>query len=257
MEVPGVTQVGAKGRRGAERRLLERWHGNGDREAREQLVRRLLPVAHTAARRYRASGETLDDLTQVASIGVIKAIDRFDLERSTSLRAYAERLVEGELRHHLRDTSLLHLPRALYARGRAVARASTELTARLGRRPTTEEVALELGLPCTEVAEALAALVATELRSLDALGGGDQRLGYAERHGADDPRLELVEQRTILQRVWRTLDPRARACLRLRFAEERTYDEIATQVGISPTHAARLTRQALDRMRAVVLADAT
>ena len=258
MEVPGVRWDGVGPGRVEERGLLERWHRQGDRAAREQLVRQLLPVAHGAARRYQSSGEALEDLNQVASIGVLKAIDRFDLARRTSLRAYAERLVEGELRHHIRDNGgLLHLPRALYAKGRTASRGAAQLAARLGRRPTTAELAESLDATPAEVADALAALAAAETRSLDALAtvAGEERLGYAERIGTDDPRYELIEQRSILQRVWRTLDPRARACLQLRLAEERTYDEIAAAVGVSPTHAARLVRQALARLRAVALAD--
>ncbi len=259
MEVPGVTEVGAGARRRDERGLLERWQAHGDAAAREQLLRRLLPLVRAAARRYQASGESPDDLVQVASIGALKAIDRFDLDRSTSLRAYAERFVEGELRHHLRDSGggLLHLPRALYARGRAARRAASQLAAQLGRRPTVEEIADSLGLARAEVIDAFDALTAAETRSLDALPtlAGGERLGYAERIGADDPRYELVEQRSAWHRVWRTLEPRARTCVELRLAEERTYGEIAAHVGVSPTHAARLVRQAVARLQAVALAD--
>ena len=259
MELPGVTEVGAGASQRNERSLLERWLTHGDTAAREQLVWKLLPVVRSAARRYQASGESLDDLTQVASIGALKAIDRFDLDRSTSLRTYAERLVEGELRHHVRDSGggLLHLPRALYARGKAARRTASQLAAQLGRRPTVEEIADSLGLSRAQVIDAFDALTAAETRSLDALPAlaGEERLGYAERIGADDPRYELVERSSGLQRVWRTLEPRARTCVRLRLAEERTYGEIAAHVGVSPTHAARLVRQAVARLQAVALAD--
>jgi RNA polymerase sigma-B factor len=258
MEVPGVTEAGAGSILCSERILLERWQRHGDAAAREQLMQTLLSVVHAAARRYQASGEPLEDLTQVASIGALKAIDRFDLHRSTSLRAYAERWVEGELRHHMRDSSsLLHLPRALHARGRLAARVSAQLTARRGRRPALEEIAGELDLTPAEVAEALAVLAAARTRSLDELAAraGEERLAYADRLGADDPRLELVERRSVVGRVWSTLEPRARACVQLRLAEEHTYSEIAARLEISPTHAARLVQRSLLRLRAVALAD--
>jgi RNA polymerase sigma-B factor len=257
MQLPGVTEVG--GGANQERPLLERWQAHRDTAAREQLLWRLLPLVRAAARRYQASGESLDDLIQVASIGALKAIDRFDLDRPTSLRAYAERLVEGELRHHMRDSGggLLHLPRKLYARGRAASRAAAQLTAQLGRQPTAQEIADALGLTRSEVVDALDALVAAETHSLDTLAtrAGEERLGYTERIGADDPRYELVERSSTLQRAWRTLEPRARTCVRLRLAEERTYGEIAAHVGVSPTHAARLVRQSVARLQAVALAE--
>jgi RNA polymerase sigma-B factor len=226
-----------------ERRLLRGWLVHGRPEAREQLYLRLLPLARELARRYEAAGEPREDLVQVASIGVLKAIDRFDLARSSSLRAYAERMADGELRHHLRDRApAVHLPRSLHGRLRAVSGAKARAAARLGRRATPEEIATEAGLDLAEVVEALQASAA--LSPADPLDRVAQR-------GMEDPRYELVEQRAAIDGAWRSLDPRERLCLHLRFVEDLTFAEVAARAGISASHAERLTSRALARLRTV------
>jgi RNA polymerase sigma-B factor len=240
-----------------ERRLLERWRRSGDHAAREELVRRLLPLARALARRYDGMGEPLEDLVQVAAIGVMKAVDRFDLDRGTSLRAYAARMADGELRHHLRDTGpLLHVPRALYARILAVLRTAARLGQRSGGATPTAEIAAILALTPAEVLDALQAGSALEVGSLDHRAGarGRRRLSYAERLGEDDAGFELVEHRSVIDRAWRALHPRERATLVLRLVDDLTYREIAERLGISVTHAVRLATRALERLQAVAQA---
>ena len=242
---------------GEERWLLERWLVHGQRDAREQLYLKLTPLTRRVARRHQGGRETLDDLLQVAGIGLLKAIDRFDLERSTSLRAYAERMIDGELRHHLRDSAeLLHIPRALHDRVRAVSGAGRALAARLGRSPTSAEIADELDLSDTEVSDALEAERALRPQSLDALAAGsaDEPVKGADRLGTDDPRFEMVERRAAVDQAWRSLDRRERECLHLRFVEDLTYAEIGARLGLSVTHVARLTARALARLQAVAAA---
>jgi RNA polymerase sigma-B factor len=210
-----VTPAPVPPQRVEERRLLERRLRRGELPAREELVRRLLPLARRIARRYEGMGESLDDLVQVASIGVMKAVDRYDLERGGSLRAYADRTVDGELRHHLRDAgALLHVPRALHARMLAVLRTSARLGARTGG-DAAAEIATILKLTAAEVADALQAGSALRVSSLDrqASGADGLRLSYAERVGKDDSRLEMVEDRSVIDRAWRSLDPRERESL--------------------------------------------
>jgi RNA polymerase sigma-B factor len=242
-------------RRVEERRLLERWHRSGDHAAREELVRRLLPLARALARRYDGMGEPLEDLVQVAAIGVMKAVDRFDLDRGTSLRAYAERMADGELRHHVRDTgALLHVPRALHARILAVLRTAARLGQRSGGATPAAEIAAILELTPAEVLDALQAGSALEVGSLDHRpgGGGEgQGLSYAERLGEDDAGFELVEDRSVIDRAWRALHARERETLVLRLVDDLTYREIAERLGISVTHAVRLATRALERLQAV------
>ena len=239
-----------------ERRLLERWLKRGELTAREELVRRLLPLARRIARRYEGMGESLDDLVQVASIGLMKAVDRYDLERGASLRTYAERMVDGELRHHLRDAgALLHIPRALHARMLAVLRTSARLSARPGG-DVAKEIAKILDLTPAEVADAMQAGSALKVSSLDhpPSGSNGQRLSYADRVGADDSRLEMVEDRSVIDRAWRSLDQRERESLVLRLVHDLTYREIAERLGMSTTHTVRLVTRALDRLQTVARA---
>jgi RNA polymerase sigma-B factor len=240
-----------------EQRLLERWLTRREPAARDELVRRLLPLARRLARRYDGMGESLEDLVQVASIGLMKAVDRYDAAHGTSLRTYAERMVDGELRHHLRDTgALLHLPRALHARVMAVVRTAARLGPRPGGGARAAEIAAILGITPAEVIDALQAGAALQIRSLDQPpGGADGRpLGYADRIGEDDAGFELVDNRSVIDRAWRSLDPRERESLVLRFVHDLTYREIADRLGMSATHVVRLVTRALERLQAVARA---
>jgi RNA polymerase sigma-B factor len=240
-----------------ELRLLDRWVSRRDAAARDELVRSLLPLARRLARRYEGMGESLEDLVQVAAIGLVKAVDRYDPERGTSLRAYAERMVEGELRHHLRDTgALVHLPRALHARLMAVIRTAGRLPPKPGGGTRAEEIAAILKLTPAEVIDALEAGSALDVRSLDQSAPGPDSMppGYADLLGAEDARLELVEDRSVIDRAWRSLDPRERESLVLRLVHDLTYREIAERLGMSVTHVVRLVTRSLERLQAVARA---
>lgn len=238
-------------------RLLERWVERRDHAARDELVRDLLPLARRLARRYDGMGESLEDLAQVAAIGLMKAVDHYDPARGTSLRAYAERMADGELRHHLRDAgALLHLPRALHARLMAVLRTGARLPPRPGGGSRADEIAAVLELTPAEVTDALEAGCALDVRSLDhAAPGRDGRPpAYADRLGADDTGFELVEDRAVIAPAWRSLDPRERASLTLRLGHDLTYREIAERLGMSASHVVRLVTRALERLQAVARA---
>ena len=240
-----------------EQRLLERWLTRREPAARDELVRRLLPLARRLARRYDGMGESLEDLVQVASIGLMKAVDRYDPERGPSLRPYAERMVDGELRHHLRDTgALLHLPRALHARVMAVVRTAARLGPRPGGGTRAAEIASILRITPAEVIDALEAGAALQIRSLDQPAGGadGRQLGYTDRIGEDDAGFALVESRSVIDRAWRSLDQRERESLVLRFVHDLTYREIAERLGMSVTHVVRLVTRSLKRLQEVARA---
>jgi RNA polymerase sigma-B factor len=247
-----VTQRPTPEPRLEEQRLLDRWVTRRDLAARDELVRGLLPLARRLARRYDGMGDSIDDLVQVAAIGLMKAVDRYDPSRGAPLWAYAERMVDGELRHHLRDTGApLHLPRALHARAMAVVRTAKGLPAQPGAQARTDEIARILGLTPAEVVDALQAGDALDVRSLDEPSPGAERPGYDDRLGADDARFELVEDRSVIDRAWRSLDPRERESLVLRLVDDLTYREIAEQLGMSVTHVVRLVTRSLKRLQAV------
>jgi RNA polymerase sigma-B factor len=240
------------GQRSAEQLLIDRWVTGRDPAARDELVRGLLPLARRLARRYDGMGESLDDLVQVAAIGVMKAVDRYDPSRGAPLRAYAERMADGELRHHLRDTgAMLHLPRALHARVMAVVRTARGLTSHPGAPTRADEIATILNLTPAEVIDALAAGSALDVRSLDEPSPSDERSRYGDRVGAHDAGFELVEDRSVIDRAWRSLDPRERESLVLRLVHDLTYREIAERLGMSVTHVVRLVTRSLKRLQTV------
>jgi RNA polymerase sigma-B factor len=238
----------------AEQRLLGRWVERRDPAARDELVRGLLPLARRLARRYDGMGESLDDLVQVAAIGLMKAVDRYDPSRGAPLWAYAERMAEGELRHHLRDTGApLHLPRILHARVMAVVRTTRGLPSQPGAQARAEEIAAILGLTLAEVADALQAGDALNVRSLDEPSEGAAR-PRGDSLGADDAGFELVEDRSVIERAWQSLDPRERESLVLRLVHDLTYREIADRLEMSVTHVERLVTRSLKRLQAVAKA---
>jgi RNA polymerase sigma-B factor len=237
-----------------ERRLLAAYQFEGDLGARDELMRRLLPLAEGVARRYQHGSESLEDLVQVASVGAMKAIERFDMTRHTTLASYAMPIMAGEIRHHLRDNvGPVYVPRAMHARARKVAGIAGDLATRLRRPPSAEEIAKSAGLEPDEVLDALEAWAAGAPRSLEAFATDDdgETLSYLEVLGSEDSRYDAVEIRAALEGAWRSLDPRARIGLYLRYVEERTFDEVGDRLGLSPTQASRLVGAALARLRFV------
>jgi RNA polymerase sigma-B factor len=230
------------------RELLRRWQEETDGLAREQLVERMLPLAHSLARRYANKGEPLDDLEQVASVGLLKAIDRFDLRRDVKFATFAVPTIAGEIKRHFRDRGwMLRVPRDVQELSARVSRTREELTSDLGRAPSVAELADRAGATAEQVVEALSAGEAYRMMSLD--DHSPDGLGGLEALGDFDAEFERTEQRLLLRRGFDELPPREREILRLRFYEGLTQREIADHVGISQMHVSRLIRRSVDALR--------
>jgi RNA polymerase sigma-B factor len=228
--------------------LLRRWHDDGDVAARSELAEQMLPLARSLARRYAGKGEPLDDLEQVASLGLLKAIDRFDVSRDVRFATFAVPTIAGELKRHFRDRGwMLRVPREIQELCARVVRAREALTRDLGRSPTVEEVAGALDTGVEQVLEALRAADAYRMMSLDEpLADG---AGALEAIGGDDEGFALAEHRVMLSPGLAGLGDREREIVRLRYYEGLTQREIARAVGVSQMHVSRLIRRSIDAMR--------
>jgi RNA polymerase sigma-B factor len=246
---PAPDDRGARGRE--DRRLLERYHRHGDRAAREALVQRFLPLARQLARRYQRGGEPLDDLIQVASLGLLKAIDRFEPDRATAFSSFAVPTILGELKRHFRDRGWsVRVPRDLQEMAVRVDRVTEELGGELGRAPTPAEIADHIGVTTEQVLEAREAAGAYRAVSLDRPRDDDEEGdGMADSMGVEDPGFRLAEDAATVERLMAVLSDREREVLRLRFQEDLTQSEIGARVGVSQMHVSRLIRQALARLR--------
>src|SRR5258705_1083966 len=243
-----VPEAGGRDRAARERLLLERYHHAGDRAARDQLAEEMLPLARALAGRYAGRGEPLDDLVQVACIGIMKAIDGFDLSRDVRFSSYATPTVLGEIKRHFRDrTWALHVPRGTQELQLKVAKARDDLTNELGRSPTVEELCQKIGASLADVLDALQSAQAHRTRSFDEPAGEDSTL--AESLGSADPELGRAEIRVLLADAFDVLSDRDREILRLRFEEDMTQTEISERIGVSQMQVSRLIRQALARLR--------
>ncbi len=235
-----------------DRRLLVRYHREGDPAAREQLVTRFLPLARQLARRYQRGGEQLDDLIQVASLGLLKAIDRFDPARETAFSSFAVPTILGELKRHFRDKGWsVRVPRDLQELAVKVDRVGDEMSRELGRAPTPAELAERTGTTLEQVLEAREASAAYRAVSLDRPRSEDDEDGesYADAFGGEDPGFGLAEDAATVERLMRVLSEREREVLRLRFEEDLTQSEIGQRVGVSQMHVSRLIRQSIARLR--------
>jgi len=236
-----------------DRRLLSSFHRERDPAQREALVRRFMPLAHRLARRYRRGDEPLDDLQQVAAIGLIHAIDRFDPSQGAAFSSFAVPTILGELKRHFRDVGwAVRVPRDLQERALRVNRAVAGLTVELGRSPTPGEIAQRTDASVEDVLEALDTLGAAQARSFDEPREGDEEgeaTTLASRLGGPDPGFARAEDAATLERLARTLTRREREVLRLRFVEDLTQSEIGERLGMSQMHASRLIRQSLERLR--------
>src|SRR4051794_6782665 len=237
-----------------DKRLLRRYHLDGEVAARDELVERFLPLARQLARRYQRGNEPLDDLVQVASIGLVKAIDRFDPERGTAFSSYAVPTILGELKRYFRDSGwAVHVPRGMQERVMTVNQCISRLSRTLGRSPSAGEIAADIGEDPEVVLEALEAAIAYGAVSLDTPRTSEEEDGdtYADTMGVIDERFELVEYKSAIGPTMRALPPRDRLVLRLRFEEDLTQLEIAQRIGVSQMHVSRLIRRALKRLRTV------
>ena len=235
-----------------DRRLLVRYRSEGDPAAREQLVQRFLPLARQLARRYQRGGEQLDDLVQVASLGLLKAIDRFDPERETAFSSFAVPTILGELKRHFRDKGWsVRVPRDLQEMAVKVDRVAEDMSRELGRAPTPGEIAERTGATQEQVLEAREAAGAYRAVSLDRPRSDEEEDGdsYADVVGVEDPGFGLAEDSATVGRLMRVLSEREREVLRLRFEEDLTQSEIGQRVGVSQMHVSRLIRQSIARLR--------
>jgi RNA polymerase sigma-B factor len=237
-----------------EQALFRRWHEQADRDAREALVARFMPLARSLARRYDRSSEPFDDLLQVASLGLLKALDRFDPDLGHSFPSFAVPTILGEMRRYFRDSGWsVHVPRGAQERALKVRDAQERLANIKGRAPTVNQLAEYLEYDIEEVIDALQAIQAYEALSLDAPrpGADDDVVAYGDSMGREDERFELVELDATITAVLEHIPPRERLILRMRFVEDLTQTEIAARVGISQMQVSRLLRRSLDQLRAL------
>jgi RNA polymerase sigma-B factor len=239
----------------AERQLLIRYHLEDDLLAREELVERLLPLARDLALRYTYTDEPLEDLMQVATVGLIKAIDRFEPERGTKFTSYAAPTILGELKRHFRDKGWsMRVPRNLQERALAVSRETEELSKKLGRSPKVRQIAGSLGWSVEDVLEAQEVAANYEPASLDAPAAHDDNEAAAviDLLGREDSAYELVETRNAIANTWKGLPDAERKVLELRFSDTLTQREIGERIGYSQMHVSRLLRRALDRLEVAI-----
>ena len=231
-----------------DRDLLRRWRDDHDEQARLELVERTLPLARTLARRYANKGEALDDLEQVAALGLVKAIDRFDLSRDVRFTTFAVPTIAGEIKRHFRDRGwMIRVPRDVQELSARLSIVRDRLTREMGRSPTLEQLSKGAHAGVEQVLEALAAADAYRTLSLDEpLGEGLEAL---DAIGGDDLGFERVEQRHLLRSGLTHLPAREREILHLRFYEGLTQREIADRVGVSQMHVSRLIRRSIESLR--------
>jgi RNA polymerase sigma-B factor len=235
-----------------ERTLLRRYARDRDPAVREELVARFMPLARRLASRYRGDREPLDDLVQVASLGLVKALDRFDPDRGVAFSSYAVPTILGELKRHFRDRGWsVRVPRDLQERIAKVERTAARLPTKLGRVPTVNEIAEHLDLDPEEVLEAMQAGQAHHAMSLDAQSETEEGEGIplSERVGEEDPGFDTVEYGVAIEDAVQSLSERDRTVLHLRFVEDLTQTQIAERVGVSQMHVSRILRGALERLR--------
>ena len=231
-----------------EQALLRRIHEKGDMQARDQLAEEMLPLARALAGRYAGRGEPLDDLVQVACVGIMKAIDGFDVTREVRFSSYATPTVLGEIKRHFRDkTWSVRVPRGLQELQLQVAKERDKLTNELGRSPTVQELANAIDAPFEEVLATIQSSSARRTRSLEEPTGEDVTL--ADSLGDHDPELDRAEMRALLDGAFGVLSARDREVLRLRFEDDMTQTEIADRIGVSQMQVSRLIRQSLARLR--------
>jgi RNA polymerase sigma-B factor len=226
--------------------------------ARDSLVEAHLPLVEHLARRFRNRGEPFDDLVQVATIGLIKSVDRFDLERGVEFSTYATPTIVGEIKRHFRDKGwAVRVPRRLQELRLSLASATSELSQKQGRAPTVSELAGYLKISDEEVLEGLESANAYSTLSLDAgdSGSGDEPMPVSETLGVEDESLEGVEYRESLKPMLEQLPAREKKILMLRFFKNMTQSEIAADVGISQMHVSRLLARTLAQLREGLLVD--
>jgi RNA polymerase sigma-B factor len=232
--------------------LFARWRRHRDLRARDELIERFLPLARKLARRYVPSSEPYEDLVQVASLGLVKAVERFDPGRGFAFTSFAVPTIVGELKRYFRDTGwALHVDRGAQERARKVVDAQHQISGRTGRMPTIDELAQFLEFSQEEVLDGLQTAEAYGAISLDAPMAGDEdgTPSRLDAIGDEDERLELVDRQATIFAAAKCLPERERRILFLRFGEDLTQSEIADRVGVSQMQVSRLLRRSLQRVR--------
>lgn len=233
--------------------LFARLRAHGDARAREALIGRYLPLARRLARRYQHTDEPLDDLVQVASMGLVKAVDRFDASREVMFSSYAVPTILGELKRHFRDrTWSVRVPRDLQELALRVDQTFTRLSTGQRRAPTVSEISEAIGVSEEQVLDAMEAMGAYRASSLDAPRStrDEETESVAESLGSTDSGYERAEARAALEPLFSRISERERIVLQLRFGEDLTQAEIGERIGVSQMQVSRLIRQALTRLRA-------
>jgi RNA polymerase sigma-B factor len=238
--------------------LFVAWQEHGDMRAREELVERFLPLARKLARRYAGPREPFEDLMQVASLGLVKAVHRFDIGRGTAFSSFAVPTILGELKRYFRDLGWsVHVPRGAQELALRVEAAEQQLTSRTGRPPRVNELAEFLELSVEDVLDALEVANAHHSTSLDAPreDGEEESGALVYTIGAEDRHYELVDASVTISSAARALSARERRVLRLRFVDDLTQTQIADEIGVSQMQVSRILRRALARLRELTESD--
>jgi len=236
------------------RALLRRYHECRDTQARDILIEKSVPLVRSLARRYAGRGEDFDDLVQVGTVGLIKAVDRFDITRGVEFTTYATPTVIGEIKRHFRDrTSAVRIPRPIHDVSQRIPKQRERLTATLGRSPTVAELAKALDADEELVIEALQAARSYKAESLSAIETDGEATDPMDAIGHEEAGFSLSEDRILLEAGFRKLDERERRIVVLRFSLGLTQSQIATQVGCSQMHVSRLLRDAIRKMRQTLI----
>jgi len=234
------------------RRLLVRYHKEGDRRARERVIQEQLPLVEFLARKFAGRGEPVDDLVQVASVGLIKAVDRFDVDRQIEFSTYATPNILGEIKRYFRDKGwAMRVPRRLQELRQSAKEAIRDETVRSGRSPTIEELSRILNADEESVAEALTVGRAYNTNSLDAPVNQDDTDGdtIVDLQADGDSPIDGIEDKLLLRSAMRLLKDQQQTILKLRFDEGKTQTEIADRIGVSQMHVSRLLRRAIEDLR--------
>lgn len=221
------------------------------RQVRDEIVAGHLPLAEHIARKYQHRGQPMDDLRQVARVGLISAVDRFDPDRGTDFVAFAVPTIMGEIRRYFRDaTWMISVPRGLKELNRSIAKVVAELTTESGQSPRPQQIATRLGISLEAVYEGLQVGMAYQADTLDTVDAGQDDADYhPDRLGSPDPGLDRIEDRQTLRSALAELPDREAAIVRLRFFDELTQSQIAERIGISQVHVSRLLARAVAQLR--------
>jgi RNA polymerase sigma-B factor len=231
--------------------LFNRWYESHDVRARDALIERFLPLARKLARRYSGNNEPYDDLVQVASLGLVKAVERFDPTRGFAFTSFAVPTIVGELKRYFRDTAwALHFDRSAQELARRIADARRAVTLQQGRSPTVQELAEYLECSEEQVLDGLLTGEAFDTVSLDAPRGGDEDTdNRLDALGGEDGRLDLIDDQATVFAAAQRLPERERRILYLRFGEDLTQAEIARRIGVSQMQVSRLLRKSVRRLQ--------